>query len=530
MIKPINTLLLKLAFGLEVSQGYNAFKNLCKEILQDPNSKRKLLFDLFMILLVFISVGILIYEVKNELSHKIYYLELVITAFFIIEYLLRLWVHDDMHATIIKHYKNATFLGIEFDASKALMEILRAKWKYVSSFYAIIDFLAIMPSYRPLRILRIFLVFRILKVLRYMRGLGEYASVLKERNFEISTLALGVLFTISIASIVFYLFEAKDNGNSVQSLFDGFYLAAITIATVGYGDYTPKTHEGKVLAIILVFIGIALISFLTSIIVSAFQEKLDDIKNDRLISKAKKLSEACIVCGYGRMGEFVAQRLSDEGKDVIVIDIKKENIAKALSKGYVAIEGDASRSKILEDIRLAECAQNVIALTDSDLINAAISLNVRFLSKEINIIARCNDKKHKKKLSLAGANHVIYPYSSASIMASEFIDQPMAFEALYSILTSAKDATLELISVDAESTLVGKTLHEVEIEKYKLILFGVVKNINYENRDSNTLKNGFFYFNPKRDMLLHESDLIIVFGPEIGIEHLLNTTRKAIFK
>jgi len=80
------------------------------------------------------------------------------------------------------------------------------------------------------------------------------------------------------------VFEEQKNGD-INSLFDAIYWALITISTVGYGDISPKTPEGRIVSMIIIISGIAMISFVTSVIVSAFSEKLDELKENRIIEK-----------------------------------------------------------------------------------------------------------------------------------------------------------------------------------------------------------------------------------------------------
>ncbi len=93
--------------------------------------------------------------------------------------------------------------------------------------------------------------------------------------------------------------RARKTGD-INSLFDAIYWALITISTVGYGDISPKTPEGRIVSMIIIISGIAMISFVTSVIVSAFSEKLDELKENRIIEKINKSKEFIIICGLDR--------------------------------------------------------------------------------------------------------------------------------------------------------------------------------------------------------------------------------------
>ena len=77
-----------------------------------------------------------------------------------------------------------------------------------------------------------------------------------------------------------YIFEVRHN-NNVNNFFDAVYWSYVTIASLGYGDISPTSSEGRVVTLFLILAGIAFMSFATSIITSAFSEKLMELKEDK---------------------------------------------------------------------------------------------------------------------------------------------------------------------------------------------------------------------------------------------------------
>ena len=155
-------LLLTFALFLHRSSGYKTAKQFAKDLLFDANNPYKRYFDLTIIFLVISSVFILIYEVKHSVpvwldNYDIY----VVSLIFAIEYLLRLWVHNDLSEMVIKEYNDAKFLDREFNIFTVLKVGSIEKLKYMLTPSAIVDLLAILPAYRPLRILRVFILFRV---------------------------------------------------------------------------------------------------------------------------------------------------------------------------------------------------------------------------------------------------------------------------------------------------------------------------------------------------------------------------------
>jgi len=128
-----------------------------------------------MIILVVSSVSVLLYEVEHPTTKWAVIFENFVVTVFISEYLLRGWIYSDIHSSIIKHHENSEYLGTPFHLHKILGQIIATKLGYIFSPSAIIDLLAILPSYRPLRILRIFLIFRLFKLFRYSQSIQMFS-------------------------------------------------------------------------------------------------------------------------------------------------------------------------------------------------------------------------------------------------------------------------------------------------------------------------------------------------------------------
>jgi len=249
---PLVKALVAFAFYLDSNQTYKKVKRFFWRLMNDDSFIYKRIFDFFMFFLVLISVGILIYDIKNKVHPILEDFDFYfVTSIFLIEYIIRLWVYNDIHKIIIQEYEEASFLGRNFRLGKVIKEILLKKWEYIRSPFAIIDLLAILPGYRPLRIFRIFVIFRLFKLLRYTKSINTFIEVLANKKFELFILLIAVGFVTFIGGAVIYVFEAHANPK-IANFFDAIYWSLITISTVGYGDITPVTHEGRVLTMVLI--------------------------------------------------------------------------------------------------------------------------------------------------------------------------------------------------------------------------------------------------------------------------------------
>ncbi|NPA12013.1 MAG: potassium transporter TrkA [Epsilonproteobacteria bacterium] len=511
--------LIAFAFFLGSSPTYKKIKTFFWRLMNDDDFKYKKYFDFFMFFLVLLSVGILLYDIKHQVHPWLEDLDFYfITLVFAFEYVVRLWVYNDIHKIILQEYEESTFIGREYDLKKVFKQILLKKWEYIKSPFAIIDFLAILPGYRPLRIFRIFVIFRLFKLLRYAKSINTFVEVLSNKRFELFILLIAVSFVTFIGGAIIYVFEANSN-EKITSLFDAIYWSLITISTVGYGDITPVTEEGRVLTMILIVVGIGFISFTTSIIASAFTEKLQELKAERVVRTVKGMNNVFLICGYSNEAEVLCEKFYKENQDFFIVDIDDEKVSKAVAKGYVAVKGDVTQKDFLKTLDFKKITK-VFVLTNDDISNAFMILSIMAYDKDIEIIALANDEKNVSKMKKAGARYVVVPTTVTALLMAEYIGHPITFEVIDAILTEKKNALIDEVIVIEKSILDGKLVGEIDFDKYKLILFGVLKMKKAPLLDVTlNVENGHFYFNPPFDLKLEAGDILVVMGYSVSVNY-----------
>jgi len=525
----LTRLALYIAYSLQTSERYRRIKSFFYNILENSHSPLKSYFDIFMIFLVMSSIFLLIYEVKNPTEVWMYYFENITIFIFLCEYLLRGWIHSDMHKIVIQQYENAKYLNRNFQVHTAIQPVLKNKLDYILSPSAIIDLLAILPSYRPLRILRIFLIFRLFKLLRYSQSIQMFVGILKGKRFELTTLAIFMGFLIFTSSTAIYLFENEKAGGQIDTLYDAFYWSIVTITTLGYGDITPLTTGGRVITAALIISGLSVIAFFTSIIVASFNEKMNEFQQQRIKGSIEKFQNSIILCGFGRVGQEIAQQLHDNNRNFIIIDNNPLHVELALEKGYMALYEDASNNKTLLQAGITHCATDVLCVTGSDVTNVYITLTSRYLNPDINIISRINRIDNEKKLYQAGANHIVQPFAIAGLLAAEHIGQPVAFDAIHGILHQQKDVQLETITILKQCFLDQTTIEQANIDQYKTRLIGVISDnpIHEKRKNRYKLHNQHFYFNPEAKFLLAEGDILVLLGRQLSLDSLHSLVEKS---
>lgn len=211
-------------------------------------------------------------------------------------------------------------------------------------------------------------------------------------------------------------------------VWDSFFFTLYTLTTVGYDDHEMGT-TGQRFAAFLMIGGIGSVSYALSQIVQYAATKAIDTEK-RMITKANKLSNHCIVCGLGRTGLHVIQRLDNQGIPVVAIDRDEALVKQARDRGIIAIHDDATHDHTLIFAGIKR-ASALAACTSSDSANAMICLTANALAPDIPISARAEDEDSINKLTRAGATSVISPTRYGGEGIADSMLRPSVAQVLY---------------------------------------------------------------------------------------------------
>lgn len=218
------------------------------------------LFDLILLTLIVLSTFIVMMESVEIYDAKLHHLfvvvEIIITAFFTVEYILRIIT-------------------------------IRNKRAYIFSFFGIIDFLSILPFYLSLffpitkyfliiRMLRMLRIFRILNLLDFMNDGYFIVRALKNSSRKIYIFLLFlVIFSVIVGSLMFMV---EGHRPGFESIPQSIYWAVVTVTTVGYGDVSPGTPLGKFLSVLLMLAGYSIIAVPTGIVTAEMRNKRQNLE------------------------------------------------------------------------------------------------------------------------------------------------------------------------------------------------------------------------------------------------------------
>ena len=295
------------------------------------------------------------------------------------------------------------------------------------------------------------------------------------------------------------------------SYFDGFYMTAITLTTIGYGETHPLTDRGRVFTVLLAYSGIFTLAYFASELVRAVVtgELKRTIGRQWVDDQLANLSGHTIVCGYGRMGRIVCDELERQQKRFVILDTDPDLLKELPFKFGLSIHGDAASDDMLRKAGV-ERARALITVVGSDSANLYITLTARLLSKDLLIVARAEEEEAEAKLRKVGANKVISPYLAGAHRAVQAVFRPTV---LHFMEMAARpeflDLMIEEVRISPNSPLVGKTLKESRLHlELGIMVVGIQK------------PDGELLYTPSGDVVIEAGSVILGLGQKRQLDQL----------
>ncbi len=238
-------------------------------------------------------------------------------------------------------------------------------------------------------------------------------NYIKENNSNIKDYSLvklifklfSIFLIITILSTTFFHFSEK------LSWIDSLYFVVVTFSTVGYGDIN-LLQSGlftKIFLITFILVSFMFVWYGFSILINDVIKRREDIK---LGIKKYRLKNHIILCGLGRIGYFVAEKLIEKGEKVLIIENDKDSryIDYVRKMGVSVYVGDASMSKTLQNANVVN-AKALFTIINDDSKNIEIGLNARSINPQIKLILRIYNKEVSEKIKDVFDIHLTYSVS-----------------------------------------------------------------------------------------------------------------------
>lgn len=297
---------------------------------------------------------------------------------------------------------------------------------------------------------------------------------------------------------------------------DSLYATIITMTTIGYGDFSPETPEGRVFTIFLSLFaigigGYAITSIASFVIEGNFHRYIQGRRVDKQIVRLK---DHYIVCGAGQMGKQIAIELYKSEVSFVVIELSSDVLDDLMREVDIPyVQGDATHDETLL-LAGVERARGLVAALRDDKSNVFIALSARSLNADLHIISRLSQEKNRKKLQKAGVNVIVSPEEvSGRRMVAEMLNSEVVTlldEMLRAERQTGQTLRLEELHVDEiRAPAFVELLEQDELHIYDIGARTELMVVAIERCERDACDDRYIY-SPRGSTKLHPGDILIV--------------------
>ncbi len=299
------------------------------------------------------------------------------------------------------------------------------------------------------------------------------------------------------------------HGLTRRSWLESAHWLVVTISSVGYGEKSLEGPAVQAFTIFVILVGISLAAYtLGGFLQLLTQGEIDRALGVRRMSRGiDQLTGHTIICGYGRLGQTLAEELAAHRDPFVVVERDAQLVAEAAETGCLFVVGDATQEESLEKAGVQRAKALIVAL-DSDADNVFLTLTARNLNPTLTIIARGDLPTTEKKLLQAGANRVVMPALLGARRIAHMINRPHAAE-LIDLVTDRRvlNVQMEELPVGEESPWAGTSIRDAGTRAVHRLLIVALRRAD-----------GTMVFNPDADLVVRPGDTAIVMGKREDIE------------
>lgn len=226
------------------------------------------------------------------------------------------------------------------------------------------------------------------------------------------------------------------------SFIDAFYMAVITISTVGFGEVQPLSEGGRLFMSLMIIFNIGVVAYaLATFSYYIIEGKIFELmERNYMQARVDSLKDHTIICGFGRYGREVARHLKEQGQNFVVVEENLEKLDLPEFEGIIYVDGDATHDEVLKEAGIDRAVGLITSLND-DSDNLFIVLSAKELNPKLRIISSAHSKRSRQKLIRAGASNVILPEQIGGFYMATLISKPGAVE-FFSYVTNELDSDI----------------------------------------------------------------------------------------
>jgi voltage-gated potassium channel len=297
---------------------------------------------------------------------------------------------------------------------------------------------------------------------------------------------------------------------------DSFYMAIITLFTVGFRELGDVNSATKLFTIFYLITGLGIatyaISSLTALIVEG--DLKGYLKERRMEKRLAALTEHIIVCGLGKVGFQAAWEFKQAGIPFVIVEKLPTKSGNLRFEGEIILIGDALDELVLERAGIHR-ARGLIAAVGSDADNVLVTLTAKQLAPDLVVVARAARLGTEKKLQAAGADHIVSPYEIGGRRMAQLLLTPDLLNYVDLIVDKKPvEMAIEHILVNPRSKLVGATMREIRLrDTTGALVAGII-------RPGEGLR-----FNPRGSEMFEAGDVLLVMGTHQALKNMEEMAR-----
>jgi len=339
-------------------------------------------------------------------------------------------------------------------------------------------------------------------------------------RWPLVTPLLALVLVVNASALGYRLSEGWDWG-------DCYWMVAITIPTIGYGEVEPLSAAGRFVTVFSVVGGLVVVQLsVQSLLGLSEAGYFRRLRRARFLNWVQSMNDHVILCGYGRIGREIGEQISREGVELLVVEMDPERKQAAEEAGLPVLMADATLDETLLEAGIHRC-RSLVAALPSNAANLYVVLSARGLAPRCRLIARSDSDEAARKLRQAGADQVVSPYVAGGRTMAATALRPLAVT--FMELLAGTDCEVEEFRLSDNpqklGELNGRSLNELELRRRTGALVLAIRNPEPDLLNPYSYRGSSYspgepnlIANPGGEVTLAPGQLLVVMGSQQQLE------------
>ncbi len=463
--------------------------------------------DALVYTLILLSIGLLLARpfVQGELAAWMDRTDVLLLWGFAVELILRVASYRPPEAAV---FQRGPWLTLRAHIGGRVAYLLRP-----GTLVDLVTVLAVVPALRGLRAIRLLRLVRSARVFRYGNPF-EGIFYAFDRDRLLWTFAFTLLGAQAVlGGVSLYLIERETEGG-VESIGQGIWWAIVTLTTVGYGDISPVTDLGRIVAGFLMVGGMFTLAVFAGIVGHSLMNAVLSIREEQF--RMSGFSNHIVVCGYESESDLLLRALEDEldledHKVVLFAPIERP---PGIPPEFHWVQGDPTKESELEKVRLVHSASILVAgrrsitpsLADAETLMVLFTVRAHLEKQKLNqarktpvhVVAEILDHENVEHARTAGADEVIETLKLGYAMLSHTV-----------LFHGVGDVTAEVVAAGAHNFYVGEIPEELREKTFGEVTAALRAEHGILTVGLRDPASGRHTFNPNDDVKLDRDALVV---------------------